>query len=98
MNDTVILSVLAGALALAPVPAVPGAPAAVPEPVKAVRVGRLFTGKETLSPGVVLLSGGKVAAVGKDLPIPAGPGRVVDLPGGFAMPGLVDAASTTGIA
>jgi imidazolonepropionase-like amidohydrolase len=47
---------------------------------------------------VVVFEKGKIAAVGRDLPIPAGPGRVVDLPEAWATPGLVDAASTTGLA
>ena len=86
-----------GALLLAGLLAVPSAPTS-PEPVKAVRVGRLFTGKEVLEPAVVLFKDGKIAKVGRDLPIPPGPGRVVEMPEGFATPGLVDAASTTGLA
>lgn len=72
MNDTVRLLAVSLALALVP--------AGAPEPLKAVRVGRLYTGREVLSPGVVLFEKGKVSAVGRDLPIPAGPGRVVDMP------------------
>ena len=89
---------LALLLSAAPAPARP--PAAVragAEPVAAVRVGRLFTGKEWIEGGVVVLSGGKVASVGRAAP-PAGAGRVVDLPSAFATPGWVDAATSTGIA
>jgi imidazolonepropionase-like amidohydrolase len=61
-------------------------------------VGRLFTGKEVLSPGWVVLSGGKVVSAGKDPPASPPPGRRVDLPGAWATPGWIDAASTTGLA
>ena len=75
-------------------PAEAGAPGAV----SAVRVGRLFTGTETLTPGVVVIAGGRVVSVGRDLPPSVGAGRVVDLPGAFSTPGWIDAASTTGLA
>jgi imidazolonepropionase-like amidohydrolase len=50
-----------------------------------------------LAPGAVLVSGGKVVAVGPKLEPPAG-ARVIDLGPGVLMPGLVDAYSNGGIA
>lgn len=88
---------LAAALAVAPREARPADPPAK-EPVSLVRVGRLFTGKETLAPGWVTFEKGKVVAVGKDAPATPPPGRRIDLPEAWAMPGLVEAASTGGIA
>lgn len=92
--------ILSGALLL-PRGAVPaGAPPASAPPgaaLAALRVGRLWTGTEWLSPGAVLLSGGRILSAGKEAAAP-GAGRVVDLPGAWATPGWVDAASTTGIA
>src|SRR5262249_60320260 len=50
-----------------------------------------------LAPGAVLVSGGKVVAVGPKLEPPAG-AKVIDLGTGVLMPGLVDAYSNGGIA
>jgi imidazolonepropionase-like amidohydrolase len=63
-----------------------------------VRVGTLHTGREVLAPGVVVIEGGKVRSVGREIPTPAPEGRVIDLPEGWATPGWIDAASTAGIA
>lgn len=64
----------------------------------AVRAGQLHTGAgTTYSPGVVLIRGGKITAVGAadDVAIPAGM-VVVEAP--VATPGLVDARSVVGLA
>jgi imidazolonepropionase-like amidohydrolase len=50
-----------------------------------------------LAPGAVLVSGGKIVAVGPKLEPPAG-AKVIDLGPGVLMPGLVDAYSHAGIA
>jgi imidazolonepropionase-like amidohydrolase len=99
MSETPLVRpvLLAALLALAPAAgAAPGtdAPPKRPAPV-AVRVGHLFTGTEVHTPGVVTLSGGKVASVGKDVPVGAG---ALDFPEAWATPGWIDAASTTGLA
>jgi imidazolonepropionase-like amidohydrolase len=62
----------------------------------AIRAGRIITaaaqGQWAIENGVVLVKDGKIAAVGRDVAIPAGM-RVLDLPGMTVMPGLVAAAS-----
>ena len=50
-----------------------------------------------LTPGAVLVSGGKIVKVGPRLTPPAG-AKVIDLSSGVLMPGLVDAYSSIGIA
>jgi imidazolonepropionase-like amidohydrolase len=66
--------------------------------VVALRVGHLFDGEKDLGPGVVLLLNGKIVSAGKDLPLPAaGEGIVLDRADAWAMPGWIDASSTTGI-
>ena len=86
-----------GALAAAAAAAAGAPPPTADEPVVAVRAGSVFTGREVLSPGVVVLEKGKVVSVSKEPP--AGlRGRVLDLPAGWVTPGWVDAASTAGIA
>lgn len=47
--------------------------------------------------GIVLLEGGKIKAVGRDVAIPPG-AKIVDCPGGWILPGLIDAHSTLGFA
>ncbi len=46
--------------------------------------------------GTIVLDGGRIRAIGKDLAIPAG-AKVVDLTGKHIYPGLIDAYSTVGI-
>lgn len=46
--------------------------------------------------GTVVMRGGKIVAVGADVPVPAG-AEVVDARGKYVMPGVVDAASHIGI-
>lgn len=59
--------------------------------------GKVFTITHgTLDPGTVLLSNGKIAAVGQDIPIPAG-AEVIDAAGKVVMPGLIDAHCHVGL-
>ncbi len=63
-----------------------------------VRAPRVYTMTgPPLEPGAVLVSGGKIKQVGKDIAAPEG-ARVIDLKEGALMPGLVDAYSQEGVA
>lgn len=77
-----------------------GAAAAPPAPgeVVVVKGARIvpMDGPE-IEGGVVLVEGGKIKAVGRDIAIPAG-ATVIDCPGGWVLPGLVNAHSTLGFA
>ena len=50
----------------------------------------------TIEKGTVLIRDGKIAAVGKDVTVPAGT-TVIDAAGRFVMPGIIDAHSHTAI-
>jgi imidazolonepropionase-like amidohydrolase len=67
---------------------------AKPEPPKTVvlRAARLFDGRSNacLEHGVVITSGGKITAAGRDLPVPAG-AEVIDLGDATLLPGFIDA-------
>src|SRR4051794_10478531 len=83
------------ALLLLPCSAI-AALAAAPETPKpprllAVRAGRLLDGHggPPLADAVILISGDRITAVGRDLPIPAG-AEVVDLSRQTVLPGLID--------
>src|SRR5262245_49705147 len=52
--------------------------------------------KGTIEGGTVVLRGGKIAAVGKDLPVPEG-ARVIEARGKFLIPGIVDMHSHLGV-
>ncbi len=85
--------VLAAVLALAILGPLP---AGTPDSVLAVKGGRFFTGAgSTIDGGVLLIREGKIAAIGKDVAIPAG-ARVYDAASCFVMPGLVDAFTNLG--
>jgi imidazolonepropionase-like amidohydrolase len=45
--------------------------------------------KGTIENGVILISGGKITAVGTDVPIPEG-AKVIDAAGKFVLPGIID--------
>jgi imidazolonepropionase-like amidohydrolase len=63
-----------------------------------IRAGKVYTMTgPPLTPGVVLVSNGKIVGVGAQLNPPAG-AKVIDLGSGVLMPGLVDAYSSAGIA
>ncbi len=89
------IALLAGLVALGGL-AAPSTAGDSPPTVAAVRVGHLFTGSGEAGPGTVLIAEGRITAVGKDLPLPAG-ARVLDLPGAWATPGWIDGASTAGV-
>lgn len=61
-------------------------------PVTAIRAGRLLDPEagRILANQVILVEGNKIAAVGANVPVPAG-AQIVDLPNLTVMPGLVDA-------
>jgi len=50
----------------------------------------------TIEKGTVLIRDGKIAAVGRDVQVPAG-GTVIDATGRFVMPGIIDAHSHTAV-
>lgn len=59
----------------------------------AITGGKVLTiTRGTLEGGTVILEDGKIKAVGKDIPIPAG-AEVVDATGKWVLPGLIDAHS-----
>jgi imidazolonepropionase-like amidohydrolase len=66
--------------------------AAAAEPVTVLRAARLYDGKAdaVVSPGVVVVSDGKIVAAGSSAQVPAG-ARVVDLGDATLLPGLMDA-------
>src|SRR5436305_598630 len=57
-----------------------------------LKAARLFDGKSghVISPGLVVVSGGKISAVGKDAAIPAG-AVTIDLGDATLLPGFMDA-------
>ena len=66
--------------------------AADPAPARVVlRAARVFDGKSdrAVSPGVVVIEGDRIVAVGPDAAVPAG-ARVIELPGATVLPGLID--------
>lgn len=66
-------------------------------PVTAITGGRVVTiTKGVIEGGTVIITDGKITAVGKDLPIPQG-AKVVDAAGKWVTPGLIDAHSHMGI-
>jgi imidazolonepropionase-like amidohydrolase len=81
------------AVAITPLVAQGGAPAAAPSgPVTAIRAGRLLdpeTGTVTRN-AVILVQGGRFTAVGSEVAVPSGV-TVIDLSTLTVMPGLVDA-------
>jgi len=64
--------------------------------VLVIRNGRLFpvTGP-VMEKGTVIIRGGRIAALGRDIDIPAG-ARVIDAAGGSVLPGLFDAFTAAG--
>src|SRR6185503_18554513 len=86
----VALPLAAPALLLAAEPT--PAPAPTPEPTIVLKAARLFDGTSDrlVTPGLVVVTGGKITAVGSDATVPAG-ARVVDLGDATLLPGLIDA-------
>lgn len=65
--------------------------------MKAIKGGTVYTMKgEVIEGGTVLVEGGKIAKVGKDLSIPEGC-EVIDATGKYVFPGFIDAHSHVGI-
>jgi len=59
----------------------------------AITHARVYTVRgETLDDGTVIVAGGKIRAVGRDLPVPPGV-EVIDAGGGSLIPGILDAHS-----
>ena len=68
-----------------------GAPAAAAEPPVLIRCGRLVDGRgdQAAAGADIQVVAGRIAAIGKGLPAPAG-ARTIDLPGATCLPGLID--------
>jgi imidazolonepropionase-like amidohydrolase len=81
----------------AALPSAPPAEAASDKPLAIVGATILTVGPQgAIDKGTVLVQGGRIAAVGRDVTIPAG-ARVIDGAGRFVMPGIIDAHSHTAI-
>jgi len=68
-------------------------PAEKSPPALAIRASRIYTPGEVIEGGTILISGGKISAVGRDLAIPPGV-EVLNLPGRSVIPGLIDSHTT----
>jgi len=88
---------LALAAAASPRPAASPSPAARGQTI-AIRGGTILTmgPQGTIEDGTVLVRDGRIAAVGRDVAVPAG-ARIVDARGRYVMPGIIDAHSHTAI-
>ena len=62
----------------------------------AIRGGTFLTPEERIEEGVLLVKGGKIVALGKDVAIPQG-AEIIDAKGKFIMPGMIDAHCHTGL-
>jgi imidazolonepropionase-like amidohydrolase len=68
-----------------------------PSATTLIRGGTIFTAAgEVIEQGDVLLEGGRVAAVGRQLPVPAN-AVIVDATGRYVTPGLIDSHSHLGV-
>jgi len=68
-----------------------------PEDILVVRGGRVVTvSGEEIQGGVVVMAGGKITRIGRDIEIPPG-ATVLEAAGKVVIPGLVDGGSTLGI-
>ncbi len=64
--------------------------------VIAVKGGRIFTGSRgTIDGGILLIRDGRIAAVGREVVIPAG-AKIIDAADSFIMPGLIDSFTNVG--
>ena len=72
-------------------------PAAAQDAVVAIRNGRIVpVSGPVIESGTIVLSGGKIAAVGASIDIPAG-ATVIDAAGQWVYPGLIDGLTTLGL-
>lgn len=63
-----------------------------------IKAGKILTmAGPILENGLVLVENGKIKAIGRDIKIPEG-AEVIDEPGGWVLPGLIDAHSSLGLA
>jgi imidazolonepropionase-like amidohydrolase len=87
-----VVSLLAGGVPAAVAAAETPAAAAAAETAIVLRAARLFDGASDrlVTPGVVVVAGGKIVAVGSEAAVPAG-ARVVELGDATLLPGLIDA-------
>jgi imidazolonepropionase-like amidohydrolase len=85
MRALLLLFSVAGAALAAP------SPASGQATVTYIRAGQLFdgTGEGLVAGASVIIRDGRIAEVGRDLPVPAG-AEVVDLSGWTVLPGLID--------
>ncbi len=86
-----LLGLVAPALGLAQTPAPPApAPPAAPS-VTVLRAARMFDGRSdaVVTDAVVVVEGGRIAAAGSALPVPAG-AAVIDLGDATLLPGFID--------
>src|SRR5205809_2496671 len=61
--------------------------------VTVIRGARIYTGAgPTLDGGVILIEKGRIAAIGKDVPVPPA-AEIIDATGKVVIPGLIDASS-----
>ncbi len=62
-----------------------------------VRAGTVITGDgAALSPGAILISGGKIASIGREVALPAGTTEL-DLPTAFVAPGFIDCGTNLAV-
>jgi imidazolonepropionase-like amidohydrolase len=72
-------------------------PAPAAEALLAITGGRIVTvSGPVIERGTIVIQGGKIAAIGADLPVPEG-ATVVDASGKTVYPGLIDALTTLGL-
>ncbi|MGQ0538959.1 MAG: amidohydrolase family protein [Gemmatimonadaceae bacterium] len=86
-----------GAVAQQSPAAAGGNPLGIPTPAPATLVAItnatiLTASRGTIQRGTILIRDGKIAAVGTDVPVPAG-ARIIDANGKFITPGIIDAHS-----
>jgi imidazolonepropionase-like amidohydrolase len=97
MHRTLLPCLLAGLLAASLAQAHDQIPAAAPAGPLLVRGGDLYTVAQGVLPATdLLVVDGKIAAIGKNLPAPAG-ARVLDASGQRVYPGLIATGTTLGL-
>ena len=64
--------------------------------MQAIRGGTIFTPREKIEEGIILIDKGKIVEVGRGATIPK-EAEVIDAPGKFILPGMIDAHCHTGV-